>query len=67
MVMSAAKHPTWLHKVITHATEYQNLTRTPSLAKGVNDNLSQQRDPQLRNKLNSKPVPSLGPQLSNKL
>ena len=49
MVMSAAKHPTWLHKIITHATEYQNLAnrcinspvpaRTPSVAKAVNDKL----------------------------
>ena len=55
MVLRAAKNPTWLHKIITHATEYQNLANscinsavpagTPSVAKAVN----------------SKPVPATGP------
>ena len=45
--MSAAKHPTWLYKIITHATEYQNIANrcinnpvpagTPSIANAVND------------------------------
>ena len=71
MVMSAAKHPTWLHKIITHATEYQNLANscinspvpvgTPSIAKTVNSKPVPATGPQLRNKLNSKPALSMGP------
>ena len=49
MVMSTAKHPIWLHKIITHATEYQNLANScinspvpagaSSIAKAVNGKL----------------------------
>ena len=42
-----------MHKIAQFQLE------TPSLAKAVNDHLSQQRDPQLRNKLKKKPVPAL--------